>query len=201
MDVNLIIGSKDNIPQLANNLSKQDIAFLISQLNEKNDEIRYPSFLILQQRSRLFADVYPYWDTLAEKLENENSYQRSIGIMLLAENIRWDSEKRFAKIFESFMSHCSDEKFITSRQTIQSITQWAEFVPELLPRVVEILTGINVASLKDTQRKLILLDIINALIEVRKVRQFDEIDAFISSALTGGILDKKSIKQIEGLIK
>ena len=36
---------------------------------------------------------------------------------------------------------------------------------------------------------------------MRSIRQFDEIDAFISNALTVGILDKKSIMQIKDLMK
>ena len=46
--------------------------------------------LLLQGRSLEFEDVYPYWDVLVEKLGSANSYQRSLRLMLIAENVRWD---------------------------------------------------------------------------------------------------------------
>ncbi len=46
-------------------------------------------------------------------------------------------------------------------------------------------------------RKLILVDIINVLLVIRKEMKTDEIESFIQNALTGEILDKKSKKQIE----
>ena len=77
---------------------------------------RYPAFLLLKQRSVISRDIYPYWSIFCDKIANENSYQRSIGIMLIAENVRWDKECRLDDILEEYLSHTEDEKFITSRQ-------------------------------------------------------------------------------------
>jgi len=46
-------------------------------------------------------------------------------------------------------------------------------------------------------RKSILLDILNVLMEIRKKLKTDEIESFILNALSGGILDKRTKKQIE----
>ncbi len=81
-----------NLSFVAPKLESQDIALLFELLSEKDDNLRYKSFLLLPSRSENFADVYPYWDALVEKFNNDNSYQRSIGLMLIAENVRWDEQ-------------------------------------------------------------------------------------------------------------
>ena len=77
---------KEALQEAARDLSSDDIASLIEWL-AKDDDIRYRALLILQYRSVLCDDVYPYWSTLRDKLKSDNSYQRSIGIMLIAENV------------------------------------------------------------------------------------------------------------------
>ena len=47
-------------------------------------------------------------------------------------------------------------------------------------------------AVKETMRKSILLDIINVLLKIRKSYNSDEVESFISDALSGEILDKKS---------
>jgi hypothetical protein len=56
----------------------------------KDDTFRYKCFLLLQGRSEKYPDVYPYWELFVQKLDSTNSYQRSLGLMLIAENVRWD---------------------------------------------------------------------------------------------------------------
>jgi hypothetical protein len=197
MDIDTLISQKNNLEEFASSLTKDYIKFLIPLLNEKNDEIRYLAFLVLCERSNTHPDVYPYWEEFVLKLSSENSYQRTIGATLIAANIRWDEKKKFTRIFQSFMSLCNDEKFVTSRLTIQTIPVWAKYVPELLDRVAEELIHINVKSLKESQRKLILLDIMSALMAIREIRPSDKITRYLIEAMTGGLLDKKSVKKLE----
>jgi len=72
-------------------LDQADIPALIERLASAEDKIRYPAFLLLKERSAICADVYPFWDALDEKLTHENSYQRSIGAMLLSANAKHDA--------------------------------------------------------------------------------------------------------------
>jgi len=66
---------------------------------------------------------------------------------------------------------------------------------------MKVLLGIDCISLKDTQRKLILMDIIHVLAEVQKIKPSDIITDYFIHAMTGGMLDKKSIKAVEKLIE
>ena len=101
---------KDDLPDLLPTLNAPDINQLVSWLTEKEDNFRYKCFLLLQSRSEQASDVYPYWDTFVEKLDNDNSYQRSLGLMLIAENVRWDSNGKFDQILDRYLSFCDDEK-------------------------------------------------------------------------------------------
>jgi len=197
MDINALISQKNNLEEFAASLTAEYINFLVPLLTEKNDEIRYLAFLVLCERSNNHPDIYPYWDVFVSMLSSENSYQRTIGATLIAANIRWDEKKKFARIFQTYMSLCNDEKFAASRLTIQTIPVWAKYAPELLDKVVDELVHINVRSLKESQRKLILLDIINALIVIRELKPSEKITKYLIEAMTGGLLDKKSVKKLE----
>ena len=186
---------------LAQKLTTTDINLLTSLLDEKNDDIRYASFLVLKNRSEKYEDVYGHWDIFCEKLYSDNSYQRSIGIMLLAENIRWDKDNRFDDVVNDYLEHCKDEKFITSRQTIQSIKVWIHERPDLRKQITDTLLAIDLNEFKETQRKLILIDILTVLIELQKVKSNERVSNYINKAFTDGMLDKKAMKEIEKLIE
>nr|WP_207714663.1 hypothetical protein [Clostridium tetanomorphum] len=180
-------------------MESDDIKYLISLLNEKKDKIRYTAFLVLQSRSKLYSDVYTYWEDFSQKLNSSNSYQRSIGIMLIAENIRWDEQNKFEEIADIYLSNCDDEKFITARQTIQSISKWILYKKSLLPLVINKLISIDISKRKDSQQKLLLLDIIAILSEIHKIQPSSDILEYVFGVTTGGILDSKAIKQVKKL--
>lgn len=80
--------SKDDVAKLSKNLSRDEIRLLVEMLNEKDEATRYHAFLLLQSNSYSFPFVYEYWNDLEEKLESPNSYQRSVGVKLIAENVK-----------------------------------------------------------------------------------------------------------------
>lgn len=106
---------------MARELDKSDISQLVAWLALKDDVLRYKAFLLLQSRSVLFNDVYPFWDDFSEKLSSDNSYHRSIGLMLIAENVRWDAENRMEDTIDEYLALMKDEKPITIRPCIQSL--------------------------------------------------------------------------------
>lgn len=192
--------AKNDLPEASKALSKGDIPQLIEWLSLKDDSIRYQVFLILQSRSIFFDDVYPYWDALRKKLKSENSYQRSIGIMLLAENVKWDRENRINDTLDECLQLLTDEKPITIRQCIQSLGKIAFSKPELDDKIISALISINLTDIKETMRKSVLLDSLNVLLIIRNTYKTDDMDRFILNSLSGEILDKKSKKQIEALL-
>ncbi len=149
---------KTVIPEAAKKLSKEDVAFLVGSLAEKDDTLRYNAFLLLQAHSRLTPDVYAHWNILAGKLGSSNSYQRSLGVMLLAENVRWDKEGKFGKVIDSYLNCCSDEKFITARQAIQGFANVTVATNLYDDRIKQGLNSLNFAPYKENQQKLLKKD-------------------------------------------
>lgn len=191
---------KDEIEEVSKSLNADNISQLIESLSLKDDNIRYQALQLLQYRSMYFNDVYQYWDVLCHKLKSDNSYQRSIGLMLIAENIKWDVDNKIEDIIDDYLMLLNDEKPITVRQCIQSLVKIVSFKPSLNDKIASKLISIDLNSIKETMRKLILFDILNVLITIRKIYKAPEIEGYILKALTGEILDKKSKKQIELLL-
>lgn len=196
----ILLISKNDLQEASKALNKEDISQLIEWLSLKDDNIRYQAFLILKQRSILFNDVYPYWDILQSKLGSDNSYQRSIGLMLIAENVKWDTENRMEDVIGEYLQLLKDEKPITIRQCIQSLGEIAGLKPELHDKIASRLMSVNLMEIKETMRKSILLDILNVLFIIRKQHRTDEMERFILHALSGDILDKKAKKQMKALL-
>lgn len=192
--------SKNDLQEASKVLSKDNISRLVESLSLKEDNIRYQAFLLLQSRSLLFNDVYPYWDVFKGKLKSDNSYQRSIGLMLIAENVKWDTDNNIEDTIGQYLKLLNDEKPITVRQCIQSLGKIVTSKPSLNDKIASELISIDLMLIKETMRKSILLDILNVLIIIREKHKTAEIENFILKALTGEILDKKSKKQIEVLL-
>lgn len=184
---------KNDILQVSKHLNRAELQQLIELLSEKDDKIRYQAFLLLQSRSINFDDIYPYWDIFYEKFKSSNSYERSIGLMLIAENVRWDNKNKFEKIIDEYTLHFNDEKPITVRQCIQSLQKIIPFKTQLHFIIAEKLMAIDILKIKSTMQKLVLLDILEVLTLIRKHQLNDKIESYIFNALRGGILDKKAI--------
>lgn len=191
---------KNDLLEASKTIDNSDLPQIVEWLSEKDDKIRYQAFLMLQYRSQYLNDVYEFWDTFRNKLTSKNSYQRSIGLMLIAENTKWDLENRLLNIIDEYLALLNDEKPITIRQCIQSLSKIVPYKPDLYDKITEKLITFNFAAVKETMRKLIMLDILNILIIIRKAQKSDKIDNFILTALSGEILDKKSKKQIEAAL-
>jgi len=195
-ETDLIELKKEELPARAAALSSGEIVWLVDLLAEKNDKIRYGAFQLLNERSMSHADVFPYWDLFATKLASDNSFQRSIGVMLLAANARWDQEGKTAAVLDAFLAILQDEKPITVRQCIQSLLLIVPYHRELVKAIAERLLSLNLLELRDTMRKLILLDIVDVLLLIRETESIDGVDAYLSAALSGDLLDAKTKKQI-----
>ncbi|WMJ86253.1 hypothetical protein [Anaerocolumna sp. MB42-C2] len=197
---NLMSIDKEQLPEAVKVISSSEIPNLVELLTEKNDKIRYQAFMLLQYRSQLFNDVYPYLENFRLKLKDNNSYQRSIGIMLIAENAKWDLDNKMDALLDDCLELLQDEKPITVRQCIQSLGIIAEAKPNLNEKISNKLMSINILEIKETMRKSVLLDILNVLVSIRKNIKNPQIDSFIFNSLSGGILDNKAIKQIENIL-
>jgi len=196
----LLSFDKNDFQEVSKTICEDDLPQLVEWLSEKDDTIRYHSFLLLQHRSLYFEDVYPFWDTFRKKLKSENSYQRNIGCILIADNVKWDKDKSLDDIIDEYLLLLNDKKPITVRQCIQSLCKIIPYNHDLHQKIADKLMSINLADVKETMRKLILIDILSVLVMIRKYQTNDEIESYIMKSMTGGLLDKKAIKHVESML-
>jgi hypothetical protein len=190
---------KEALPEAAKALSPEDISELVPLLALKEDDVRYQAFLLLKERSAIAGDVFPYWQTFLEKLQSDNSYQRSIGLMLISENARWDAEGKTAAALEAYCKCLADEKPITIRQCVQGLKPIVSSHPELGGAIGERLTALDLTTIKETMRKLVLQDIIDVLLLLRAQSdtKHEAIELYLLNALSGGLLDAKAKKLLQ----
>ena len=177
-------------------LEQADIPALVERLASAEDKIRYPAFLLLKERSAICADVYPFWDALDEKLTHENSYQRSIGAMLLSTNAKYDAQGKLKQTLPRYLALLNDPKPITVRQCAQALPEILRAKPEYAEPIGNAILNVSLLDYKETMRKLILLDLIETLILVRSLSPSEALEAYFFSVLSGSILDEKAKKQL-----
>lgn len=94
----------------------------IRNLEATDDQIRLNALQTILSITEHPVDwVYEVWDDLLQKLNHENSYQRSIAILVLCHLAKSDQENRLNASIDLLLAHTQDEKFITSRQCLQNI--------------------------------------------------------------------------------
>lgn len=196
----MMLIERNAIQEAAKSLTEEDIRQLVEWLSLKDDMIRYQAFQLLQKRSEFAEDVYLHWDIFRNKLKSDNSYQRSIGLMLIAENAKWDTKDKLEETIKEHLELLHDEKPITIRQCVQSIAKIIPFKPELNDIIINNLISLDLMAIRETMRKSILTDILNVLFIIRKEYPSDEIDHYIMNALSGGILDKKAKRLFQDLL-
>jgi hypothetical protein len=162
--------AKTKISQTAKNLSANDVKFLVETLAEKDDKLRYNAFLLLQENSHQSQLVYLYWDKLEQKLESDNSYQRSIGLMLIAANVQWDKEGKFGKTISKYLNCCLDEKFITARQATQGLAEIIKATEEYNEKIKQKLEGISLTKYPENQQRLLTKDVANILKLIKQTK-------------------------------
>jgi hypothetical protein len=95
---------------------------LYQKLVSKDDKMRMKSVeTILVLTDQQVDWMYDAWDFLVEMLDHENSFQRSIAINVLCNLAKSDKDNRPGGMLDRLLLHTKDEKFITSRQSLQSI--------------------------------------------------------------------------------
>ena len=193
----LLLSQKDNLNCLLEKVGENDIDLLVAWLKEKDDTIRYAAFLLLKLLSLNSCKVYKYWDTFAGMIDDDNSYQRSLGLMLISENVRWDKEEKFGVICSKYLNHCDDEKFITARQCIQGLNRICDYTTKYKNEIVDMLLRVDLDKRKDTQKSLLLMDIIEVLGKIAGDQMDERVEAYLKTEYErGNDKVKKAINKV-----
>jgi hypothetical protein len=148
----------------------------IDHLASTDDKIRLDALQTLLKMTETKVDwVYEAWDLLLDKLDSGNSYQRSIGILLLCNLAKSDTEDRLQHSLDRLLAHTRDEKFITSRQCIQNIWKTAATNKANRKRVLKHLDKRFVECAGEKHYNLLRQDIIQSMVSLYESEGDDEL--------------------------
>lgn len=103
-----------------------------------------------------------------ELLDSKRSYVRTRGIILLAANAKWISEKELERILPKLLEHIADPKPITARQCIQCLPQIVDEKPVTAPAIVAALRQVKLTGYQESMQKLVAQDIQQVLRQIQK---------------------------------
>ena len=190
----------NNMQEAAASLDEKDIGLAIGWLKEEDRETRDKALLLLQSRSLNHDDVYPFWHVFAEKLASESSEQRSIGVVLIAANTKWDGKNKIDQVIDNYLLCLDHKKSDVVRQCIRSLHQIISYKKHLYLYIADRLISINLRDIDEAARKEVLIDILEVLMVIRKGWYPDEVEQYISLALAGDLLDQHDQKRIKGMM-
>lgn len=173
----------------------------INNLNSTDDQIRLNALQTILKLTEKKVDwVYNVWEELLKKLDHENSYQRSIGIMVLCNLARSDHEHRLRTAADRLLAHTKDEKFITARQCLQNIWKIAAADPSLRKKVLDHLEQRFRECAGEKHYNLIRQDIIQSIKDLSDVEH--DMALFVQAqALAQEEQDAKYRKKYQAILK
>ena len=173
----------------------------IEELSSTDDKIRLEALQATLKLTESKVDwVYEVWDLLLEKLNHENSYQRSIGIMLLCNLAKSDTEDHLRFVLDRLLAHTNDEKFITSRQCIQNIWKVAAANKSNRDKVLKHLEKRFIDCTDEKHYNLLRQDIIQSMVLLSKHEKDDKLLSRVQALITKET-ETKYRKKYEALLK
>lgn len=146
-----------------------DVQNLVDGLMDMDDKKAYQCLTQLENESYKSDAVYPFFDVFADMLDNDNSYIRTRGIILIAINAQWDSDYKIDEIIDKYLEHITDDKPITARQCIKVLPVMAKHKPDLRQDILNALHRANPTRYKESMQSLVAKDIQKCLKDIEKL--------------------------------
>lgn len=145
-------------------LADEVIEDQVAQLRSPDNKVAYRALKSLVEASEQSDEVYRHMDTFIEMMSDQNSYIRTRGLTLITCNAKWDEAGKVEKVIDEYLERVADEKPITARQCVKTVSQIAEAKPDLAERIADALRHADVSKYPDSMRSLVQKDICDALV-------------------------------------
>ncbi len=157
---------------------------LRSGLTSKQDIFRYNCLkTLLALAETQPARLLPFWAEYNAMLGMENSYHRSIGMMLLSALASAATEAQWVEVIDPYLALLDDESFVTARQTAQAAGRVAAARPELRERIVRHLLSIDQTHFPVERQALLKADVIQSMdAQPPEVSERGEVIAWVVAA-------------------
>lgn len=171
-------------------------------LTNKKIMVYYHCYYIVAKASELKPYLfYHYWDEFALLLNHQNSYHRDIGLTIIANLTKIDDDNLFNNIFEEYLKHINDEKFMTAQCCVKNIGKIVKYKNDLAESIIDILLDID-SRCDYPEKQLELLK--HGVLEVFERKYLESnnkkrINSFIKT--TANSISPKTKKKAKQLIK
>ncbi|MCP8657399.1 SufBD protein [Clostridioides difficile] len=141
----------------------KNLNLLINKLYSKNHNEAYKTFLFLENESLKSNITYCFFDSFLEMIDNENSYIRTRGLLLISANAQWDIDNKIEINIDSILSHIVDKKPSVSRMFIKSIPNITKYKKNLIHRIKMELSNADISIYNNNKKPLVEKDINDTL--------------------------------------
>jgi hypothetical protein len=132
-------------------------------LGSTDDTIRFNALQIISEITDDPVDwAYEVWDDLLRRLHHENSYQRTIAILVLCNLAKSDTQHRLDRDLDLLFAHTTDSKFVTSRKCLQNLWKVAAASPQNRDKVLDHLERRFIECASETHSNLLRQDILQS---------------------------------------
>lgn len=171
-------------------------------LTNKDIMVYYHCYHVVSMASERKPELfYMYWDDFVSLLKHRNSYHRDIGLTIIANLVSVDDRGYFDDIFEDYLRHIDDTKFMTAQCFLKNLAKIVKVREDLRPKVIETLLAVDEkASYPEKQRGLLKYDILQIFDIIYMESNFKKsMNCFIEDALNSK--SPKTKKKAKELVK
>jgi hypothetical protein len=172
---------------------------LVDYLAEKNETLRYNSFLVLNSLAEEKPGLlYPYWDTFVKYLKSEKVLQVLVGIELISRLVSADTKNLFEKVADDYFNLINHPNVIPIRYLMLNCWRIGKARPEYIPRIRDLVFSIDVIN--QEHKGLLKGDGIIAFAQLWNLMENkEEIIAFVKDQLDSE--SPKTIKEAKKFLK
>ena len=130
-------------------------------LTHKHIMVYYHCYYILDRATSRNPELfYDNWKDFEKLLDHENSYHRTIGLVMISNLIKVDKEKYFDNISDKYFMFINDEKITTARDCVVCTGKILEQRSDYIDKVIKLYLDMEkICKFKENQKALLLYDI------------------------------------------
>ena len=149
--------------------------------------VYYHCYYVVSQASHESPELfYPYWPEIATLLKHKNSYHRDFALTIIANLTQVDQEDLFSELFDDYLAHINDDKFMTGQCGVQNGAKIIRHKPSVRDQIVALLLDLeNQCSYTEKQKGVLKADVLEVLDSAYEdVSDKDGVGAFIRAGAT-----------------
>lgn len=130
-------------------------------LTHKHIMVYYHCYYILDRATSRNPELfYDNWKNFEKLLDHDNSYHRTIGLVMISNLIKVDKEKYFDSISDKYFMFINDEKITTARDCVVCTGKILEQRSDYIDKVIKLYLDMEkICKFKENQKALLLYDI------------------------------------------